>query len=96
MRPLAVLLGIVMGSTVSIALCLAMTLVVFLLIPEFATRVGEEFPPLLRTLAGSAALAALASLSFYGELRDAGWRRAAHTALSVALIATVVVAWPRD
>ena len=96
MRPLAVLLGIVMGSTVSIALCLAMTLIVFLLIPEFASRIGEEFPPLLRTLAGSTALAALAALSFYGELRAARWRRAAHAALVLALVATVAVAWPRD
>ncbi len=96
MRPLAVLLGIVMGSTVSIALCLAMTLVVFLLIPEFATRVGEEFPPLMRTLAGSTALAAFAALSFYGELRDTRWRRVAHLALTLALAVTVLVAWPRD
>lgn len=96
MRPLAVLLGIVMGSTVSIALCLAMTLVVFLLIPEFASRIGDEFPPLLRTLVGSSALAGLAALSFYAEVRDTRWRRLAHAALVLALGATVAVAWPRD
>ena len=96
MRPLAVLLGIVMGSTVSIALCLAMTLVVFLLIPEFASRVGEEFPPLLRTLAGSAVLAVLAAVAFFGELRGVRWRRLANGALLIALVLTVVVAWPRD
>ena len=33
MRPLAVLLGIVMGSTVSVAVGLAMTLTVFLFLP---------------------------------------------------------------
>ena len=84
-----------MGSTVSIALCLAMTLVVFLLIPEFATRVGEEFPPLLRTLGGSTVLAALAALRFYGELRDTRCRLA-HGVLVLALLATALVAWPRD
>ena len=96
MRPLAVLLGIVMGSTVSIALCLAMTLVVFLLIPEFASRVSDEFPPLLRTLAGSTVLAALAALAFFGEVRGTAWRRLAHGALSVGLLLTVLLAWPRD
>ena len=41
MRPLVVLLGIVMGSTVSIAAALLLTGVVFLLLPESGARVAE-------------------------------------------------------
>ena len=52
MHPLAMLLGIVMGSAVSITVALVLTLVVFLFLPEYADRIGEEFPPLLSALAG--------------------------------------------
>ena len=52
MRPLAMLLGVILGSTVSITVA-----------------------PLMRTLAGSAVLAAIAGLGFYGELREQAWRR---------------------
>ncbi len=96
MRPLAVLLGIVMGSTVSIAVGLAMTLVVFLALPEYSARIGQEFVPLLRTLGGTVALAAVAATSFYGELRDLRWRLAAHAALAAGLIAVAMVFWPRS
>ena len=42
MRPLVVLLGIVMGSTVSIAVALLLTGVVFLLLPEYGARLADE------------------------------------------------------
>ena len=90
MRPLAVLLGIVMGSTVSIAIGLAMTLVVFLFLPEYSARVDAEFSPLLRYLAVTLLLAAVAVASFYAELRGLRWRRGAQAAL-VALLAAI--AW---
>ena len=47
LRPLVVLLGIVMGSTVSIALALVLTGVVFLLLPEYGARLADESGPLL-------------------------------------------------
>lgn len=75
MHPLAMLLGIVMGSAVSITVALTLTLVVFMFLPEYADRIGEEFPPLLSALAGSAFMAALAGVAFVGELRAARWRR---------------------
>ena len=48
MRPLVVLLGIVMGSTVSIAAALLLTGVVFLLLPEYGSAAGGRAnPPLI-------------------------------------------------
>ena len=95
MRPLAVLLGIVMGSTVSITVGLAMTLIVFVALPEHADRLDPEFGPLVRTLLASATVAGVAAASFYGELRTLVWRRYAQLALLVVLLAIGIVEWPR-
>lgn len=95
MRPLAVLIGIVMGSTVSMAVGLAMTLAVFLLLPDQAARVGEELWPLTRTLGFMIGLAGVAAASFYGELRDRRWRRLANGALILALGLTGWLYWPQ-
>jgi hypothetical protein len=96
MRPLAVLLGIVMGSTVSIAIGLALTLVVFALLPEHSDRIGEEFGPLLRTFAAMLLAATVAAASFVGELRLRPWRYLAHATLVAMLCAVAWLYWPRD
>ena len=94
MRPLSVLLGIVLGSAVSITVALMLTLVVFLLLPEFSERIGEEFPPLMRALAGSAVLAVVSSVGFYGELRETRWRRLPQTLLAALLLLSGWLLWP--
>ena len=86
MRPLTVLLGIVMGSAVSVAIGLAMTLIVFALLPEASDRVAAEFAPLGRLFLLTGAFAALASASFYGELRERRWRYWTHAALASAAL----------
>ena len=95
MRPLSVLLGIVLGSAVSITVALVLTLVVFLMLPEFAERIGEEFPPLLLTLGGSTLIAAVSALGFYGELRETTWRRAQQIALALLLLFIGWWVWPQ-
>jgi len=95
MRPFVVLLGIVMGSTVSIAVALLMTGVVFLLLPEYAHRLAEERDPLLTACLLSVFLAAIAGTSFYGELRVRSWRFAAHGALLAMLVLSLWTYWPK-
>jgi urea transporter len=95
MRPLVVLLGIVMGSTVSIAAALLMTGTVFLLLPEYGARIADERKPLLMACALSAVLAAAAAASFYGELRTRAWRPLAHVSLGVMLAVAVWTYWPK-
>jgi len=95
MRPFVVLLGIVMGSTVSIAAALLMTGVVFLLLPEYAHRLSEERNPLLIACLLSVALAGVAAVSFYGELHSRAWRFAAHGGLLVMLVLSLWVYWPK-
>jgi hypothetical protein len=91
MQPLAVLLGIVMGSTVSIAVGLAMTVIVFLFLPEYSERLAGEFGPLLSYFAVTSGLAAIAVAAFVGELRARSWRRGAQSTLALALLS--IVAW---
>ena len=95
MRPLVVLLGIVMGSTVSIAVALLLTGVVFLLLPEHSERLADEQRPLMVACLLSVVLAGVAIASFYGELRTRAWRLAAHAGLVVMLAIALWTYWPR-
>ncbi|MEZ5458790.1 MAG: hypothetical protein R3E65_05580 [Steroidobacteraceae bacterium] len=94
MRPLAVLLGIVMGSTVSIAVGLALTIIVFALLPEYSDRIAEEYGPLWRSFMAMAMVSGLAVASFVGELRQRPWRRYAHVALLLVLAGGLWLFWP--
>ena len=96
MKPLAMLIGIVMGSAVSITVALTLTLVVFLFLPEYAGRIGEEFPPLLRTLAGSTLIAMVAGSAFYGEVRVTRWRRLPQWSLALLLVFLGWWVWPTE
>jgi hypothetical protein len=95
MRPLVVLLGIVMGSTVSIATALLLTGVVFLLLPEYGARLADEREPLIVACLLSVLLAGAAATSFYGELRVRAWRYAAHSALLAVLAVALWTYWPK-
>jgi hypothetical protein len=95
MRPLVVLLGIVMGSTVSIATALLLTGVVFLLLPEYGERLAEERQPLMVACLLSVLLAGVAATSFYGELRVRSWRYAAHGTLLAVMAMALWTYWPK-
>lgn len=96
MRPLVVLLGIVMGSTVSIALGLLMTGVVFLLIHDSDSRLADESRPLMASCILMVVLAAVAFASFLGELRQRRWRLLAHLGLLAMLAIAIWTFWPRE
>jgi hypothetical protein len=94
MRPLVVLLGIVMGSTVSIALGLLMTGAVFLLLHDSDSRLADESRPLLASCLLSVVLAAVAAASFLGELKERRWRFLAHAGLLAMLALAIWTYWP--
>jgi cytochrome bd-type quinol oxidase subunit 2 len=85
-----------MGSAVSIAVTLLMTGVVFLLIPQYAPRIEDEIGPLWWACLLSAFLAAIATTSFYGEVRRRGWRFAAHLGLTLMLAVAFWTYWPKS
>ena len=95
MRPLAVLIGIVTGSSVSLAVGLALTWVVLLFLPEHADRFAAEREPLLEAIALFTLTAVTSGASFYAELQNRRWRHAAHLATLAVLALTAWVYWPR-
>jgi hypothetical protein len=94
MRPLAAMLGIIMGSAVALLAGLVMTLLVFLLLPEFHERLAGEFRPLLEAVAWAVLLAGASVAGFVGELRSRGWRRAAQLATLLMLLGVGWRYWP--
>ena len=95
MRPLAVLIGIILGSAVSLAIGLAMTWVVLLFLPEHADAFAAERGPLLQAITLFSLTSATAAASFYAELRGRPWRLIAHASMTAMLGLTVWVYWPR-
>lgn len=94
MRPLAALLGIILGSTVAMFAGLALTLVVYLLLPEYHERLSGEHAPLLKAVLWAALLAGVAAAAFIGEVKGRGWRRGAQAGLAVVLAAFAWYYWP--
>ena len=94
MRPMAVLIGIIMGSAVALSVSLSMSAIVFLLLPEYSVRLTPERWPLLKGLLWSWSLAALGGVSFVGELNHWRWRYASEVALGAMLVTLGYIYWP--
>jgi hypothetical protein len=95
MRPLTVLIGIIMGSSVSIALGLAMVLIVFLILLGERPELRAEFRPLMLGIVLFTTLSALSVASFVGSIRQRPWRRMAMAGLWSALLVIGWIYWPR-
>jgi hypothetical protein len=94
MRPLTMLLGIVMGSTVSLAVGLLLTWVVILLLPQNEQQFGPEHAALMRAIAVFTLFAVASGASFYGDLRVRSWRFLAYGATLLMLGVAVWLYWP--
>jgi hypothetical protein len=95
MRPLAALLGILMGSAVALATGLLMTWIVILFLPAEEARFAPEHAALMRAIAVFTLFSAASAWSFYGELRERPWRGAAHGATVLVLGVAVWMYWPK-
>jgi len=96
MRPLAVLIGIIMGSAFALFSGLALTWITLLFVPkdEAGELFGEQ-STLGVAIAIFAALSLVAGVSFYGQLRERRWRLAANAAMTATLVAAVWLYWPK-
>ena len=81
MRPLAVLIGIIMGSAFALFAGLALTWVTLLFIPkDQAAELFGEKNTLILAIAVFASVSLVSAMSFYGQLRERRWRLAAWAA----------------
>ena len=94
MRPMAVLIGIIMGSAIAMSVSLTMSAIVFFLLPEYSVRLAPERLPLLKGLLWSWSLAAVGGASFVGELKQWRWRYGAQIVHALMLIALGIIYWP--
>ena len=95
MRPLAVLIGIIMGSAVALTVGLGLTFIVLMLVPEHADRFSSERGPLAQAVLIFALVAVAGGCSFAGELKVTRWRFGSHAALAALLGVAVAIYWPR-
>ena len=96
MRPLAVLIGIVMGSACALCVGLSLTWVTMLLLPaDDAGQVVSERAPLGLAIGIFAVLTAVSAVSFYSQVRERSWRNPSHLALLATLAGVIWVYWPR-
>ncbi len=94
MHPFTVVLGITLGSLVSIAFSLGGVLFVFWVLREESPRFAAEMPELLRSTAIFLALAVIAAASFIGTVKNLWWRHACLTFLWLGLVGTGWYYWP--
>ena len=93
MRPLTVLTGIVLGSSVATTFGLAATLIVFLVLSGEHPRFRSELPVLARYVAIFVVLTTLAAFSFIGLVRERPWRAWAQAAMWAALAGLALLYW---
>lgn len=94
MRPLTVITGILLGSCLSIAVSLALTLVVFLVIGEDQPRIQHEFPTLQKSLLIFLGMTIICAGSFYSLLINHRLKFAAQALMWGGLAATAWYFWP--
>jgi hypothetical protein len=95
-RPAVVVLGFILGSAAAITFALLGTMVVFVVLRSEHPQLQSELVPLLVSGGLFALLTVAAAGSFYGELKQRGWRWGAWLALCVVLAAVAAYhAWLR-
>ena len=94
MRPLTVINGFLLGSCLSIAVSLAMVLIVFLVVGPDHARIRDEIRPLISSLLIFLGMTALAGLSFYSLAIGSRWRWYAQAAVLAGIAGTSWYYWP--
>jgi hypothetical protein len=94
MRPLTVITGIVLGSSLSITVSLGAVLFIFLILGDDHPRLGDEFDALIGSLLIFTAMTLISGLSFYSMLIRHEWRRGAQILMWLGVAATGAYYWP--
>ena len=94
MRPLTVVAGISLGSSLPIAVSLTAVLLIFVILGDEYPRLGDEFHALVISLLIFTGMTTISALSFYWMLLRHPARRPAQLLLWASLAACVYNDWP--
>lgn len=94
MNPFTMILGITLGSLVSIAFSLGAVLLVFWFLQDESPRFDSELPELLRSTVIFFVLAGIAAAAFIGTLKNKRWRHGCLAFLWCGLVGTGWYYWP--
>ena len=94
MRPLTVITGILLGTSLSIAFSLAAVLVVFTVLGDEHPRLNREFGPLLASFSIFTVMTAISAASFYAVVKHHALRWYAQGLMWAGLLATGAYYWP--
>jgi hypothetical protein len=95
MRPFTILLGILLGSAVSIAFGLFTVWIVFFVLAGRHPELRDEMPRLLASFGAFVILTAASAASFVGQLRMRSWRLWAQLATLLCLLLLGYLYWPK-
>ena len=94
MRPLTVITGILLGTSLSIAFSLGAVLIVFTILGDEYPRLAHEFRPLLASFALFTAMTAISGASFYALIKGHPARWALQALMWLGFAATGYYYWP--
>jgi hypothetical protein len=94
MSPLAIITGIMLGTSASIAAGLSVVLLLFFLLADRHPRLASEYPALIESTGIFVFLTAICGISFIGLIRRRRWRWAAQAAMWAGLAGTVIYFLP--
>ena len=94
MRPLTVITGIMLGSSLSIAFSLAAVLIIFTVLGDEYPRLEHEFEPLLASFSLFSLMTVISAASFYALIKRLSWRWIAQAAMWAGLFLTGWYYWP--
>ncbi|MGD8976005.1 MAG: hypothetical protein PVG91_00260 [Gammaproteobacteria bacterium] len=89
MSPLAIITGILLGTSASIAAGLSVVLLLFVLLADRHPRLASEYPALIESTGIFIFLTVICGISFIGLIRRRRWRWAAQVAMWAGLAGTV-------
>lgn len=94
MRPLTVINGVLLGTSLSIFVSLALVLIVFLVVGQDHPRIQGEFRPLTFSILIFFGMTIVSAASFYALAVNHRLRFWSQFVLLAGLIATGVYYWP--
>lgn len=91
---MAMVTGVVLGSSVAITLGLAVVAVIYLLIGTGEPAMQRELPALVRNTAIFMLISAVAAIAFRGEIKAARWCWWSRASLAAVFAAAAFHYWP--